>query len=158
MTTTYEPISTQSLSGSATISFTSVPSTYTDLVLVFTGTTGGGLILVQYNGDTGSNYSSTLLAGTGSSVVSARYSTAYTFVHPGPGSTINTTRLNVFNYTNTNAFKTSVSRADYTGSGGSITAGVQLWRSTSAINQIDLKTTGVGTFTGSVTLYGVKAE
>ena len=65
--------------GAATIDFTSIPGTYTDLVLIvnmqssYTGDAGNGA-RIQFNGDTGNNYSDTNLRGTGSSAISYRLS------------------------------------------------------------------------------------
>lgn len=153
MPKTYEPIATQSPSGAASVSFTSIPSTYTDLYVVFTGTTGGGNTKLEYNGDTASNYSCTVLYGNGSSATSARYSFAWIYVIPDTTQIM--FRVNIQNYSNTTTFKSSVSRADI--ASASTTGAVQLWRSTAAINRVDLIASGAGTFTGTFTLYGIKA-
>ena len=155
MASTYEKIATVTSSGGTSISFTSIPATYTDLQLVFDGSTGGGIGSVQYNGDTASNYSCTLLWGDGSSATSARYSVAYTFVIPGSGNLPRTQRLFIQNYANTTTYKTSLSRVDI--ASASTTAGVQLWRSTAAINRVDLISSSTyDSYTA--TLYGIKAE
>ena len=76
MAITYEPIATTTLGTSASsVTFSTIPGTYTDLVLVVAGTsaaTNGNEM--QFNGDTGNNYSFTLLYGTGSAAVSSRNS------------------------------------------------------------------------------------
>lgn len=155
MTVTYSQIATVTSSGGTSISFTSIPSNYTDLQLVFVGATGAGICKVEYNGDTASNYSSTLIWGDGSSVSSSRYSVGWTFVIPGGVSDLVVQRINIQNYANTTTFKTSITRADI--STASTTASVQLWRSTSAINRVDLISSGTyGSYTAS--LYGIKAE
>jgi hypothetical protein len=74
---TYEAIATQTLgSAAASVTFSSIPGTYTDLVLVVAGTltTGTENIVMQFNGDTGSNYSVTSLLGDGSTASSFRSS------------------------------------------------------------------------------------
>ena len=74
---TYEPIATTTLGSAANaITFSSIPSTYTDLRLVGTFLAPDADysdINVQFNNDTGANYSYTLLLGygTGTSSVSA---------------------------------------------------------------------------------------
>ncbi len=77
MTKTYVPISTTTLgSNASTVSFSSIPGTYTDLVIVMgviSTSNTGHYVYLQYNGDTGSNYSTTILTGTGSSAVSTRF-------------------------------------------------------------------------------------
>ena len=116
-TTTYEPIATQTLgSASATVTFSSILQTYTDLILVCSlrkSTSNGGYIAYQFNGDTASNYSSTFLYGTGSSAVSGRVSNE-TFGRFGNGGTGNfeTTILNIQNYSNATTNKTTISRSN----------------------------------------------
>jgi len=67
---TYTPIATQILSSTtASVTFGSIPTFYTDLVLVINGGHNSGLgygINIQFNNDTGSNYSSTVIRGNGS--------------------------------------------------------------------------------------------
>jgi hypothetical protein len=152
MAFTYEPIATTSSSGGTTISFTSIPSTYTDLKLVFVGATGAGICQVQYNG-TSTNYSSTLMYGSGSPSTGS-YSVGWIFVIPGDVSEVITQQINIQNYANTNVHKTSIARADI--ASASVNESVQLWRSNSAINRVDLISSGTyGSYTA--TLYGIKA-
>ncbi len=153
---TYTPIATTTLSSASTISFTSIPSTYTDLYVVIRGVTNGPIIKIQYNADTGSNYSSTLIWGDGSSAASARYSEAWTYVIPGGSASDQLSLLvNIQNYSNTTTYKTSIARANVPDA--STTASVQLWRSTSAINRVDFLLSGAGTITGTASLYGITA-
>ena len=74
MPTTYEPIATQTLgSAAATITFSSIPATYTDLRLVLVGTsTISANPKINFNSDTATNYSQTILSGNGSVANSAR--------------------------------------------------------------------------------------
>ena len=67
---TYESISSVTLtSNSTTVTFGSIPQTYTDLVLVIVAkiTSGGLDMFIRFNSDTGSNYSYTQLYGNGTS-------------------------------------------------------------------------------------------
>ena len=78
-TTTYEPIETQTLSSAAgSVTFTSIPQTYTDLVLVVNGRKDSSVSVDAFycriNGDGSSNYSWTSVAGDGSSAYSERTS------------------------------------------------------------------------------------
>ena len=71
---TYTPIATQTTSGSTgAVTFSSIPQTYTDLVVVI-NTSLSGLCnsLLQFNGDTGSNYSGTVIGGSGSAPITGR--------------------------------------------------------------------------------------
>ena len=83
MPATYEPIATTTL-GSAVNSFTfsSIPNTYTDLVLVVVVPTAAssGTFGLRFNSDTASNYSHTTLSGNGSSAVSYAGDTQTSFI------------------------------------------------------------------------------
>jgi hypothetical protein len=161
---TYEPIATTSPTNNPTeLIFTSIPSTYTDLVLVVTAKSpGGGDIYIHVNSDTGSNYSWTTLTGNGSSAQSARGSnTSAGLLVDYHGTVANDNAhlliANFLNYSNSTTFKTCISRSNRAGNG--VDANVSLWRSTNAINSLKL---GLGsartaTFsTGTVaTLYGI---
>jgi hypothetical protein len=157
---TYTPLSTTTLgSAQTTVSFSSISSAYTDLILVCTGSANVGSNLTVRVGnasvDTGSNYSSTYLGGDGSAAFSGRQSSQTASligaVYTGLGINI----INFQNYANTTTNKTFLSRLSFAGS--AVAAYVGLWRSTSAINIITLSLGGTNTFsTGSTfTLYGI---
>jgi hypothetical protein len=155
MPATYEPIATNTLgSASATVSFTSIPATYTDLVLVIGGAASSAQgMFLYFNNDTAANYSRTLVYGDGTSALSSRSSDHKVLEI---GTAISTLTASVMNYSNTTTFKTTLTRG---GSAANLTiAEVGTWRNTAAINRIDV-TTGTGTMnTGTVlTLYGIKA-
>jgi hypothetical protein len=160
MASTYEKIATTTLgSAAADITFSSISSAYTDLVLIYDVTqsaTSGitGLI----NSDTGSNYSYTQVYGTGSSALS-NTGTSQTQLSVGysDSTTVRSIGiLNFMNYSNTTTHKTVLVRNS---SNFLTSAQVNLWRNTAAINAITLKlTVGVNFSTGSnFTLYGIKA-
>jgi hypothetical protein len=162
MTATYEKIATTTLgSGQATVTFSSISSAYTDLVVVFVGNlSAAATCFLRYNNDSGSNYSQTDMIGNGTSAVSQRRSNATGFrLYDVAASSnpINNLIFNVQNYSNTTTNKTTLLRGS--DSGGEVGAGVSLWRNTAAINRLDF-VTGAGTWsTGSTfTLYGIKAE
>ena len=155
-------ISSQTLgSAAATIDFNSISSAYTDLRLVIVGkyTSSGGNTRIRFNSDTASNYSSTRIAGDGTSASSDRL-TNQTFQRlsfNGNSSTISDfLTVDVFSYAGS-TFKTSLitSSEDYNGS-GSVIRTVGLYRSTTAISSItislDSSTMAAGT---TATLYGI---
>jgi hypothetical protein len=155
---TYTPIATTTLASTATeYTFTSIPSTYTDLVLVVAGQTAstGSSALRVGNGsiDTGSNYSYTNLKGNGTTATSARAS-SITLGYIGEFYNSQTvTIVNIMNYANTTTFKTFISRSN--NAGNAVSTWVSLWRSTAAINQVRFlsgDTMQVGT---TLTLYGI---
>jgi phosphoribosyl-AMP cyclohydrolase len=167
---TYTPIATTTLSSAASSTvFTSIPSTYTDLVVVVNSTfttASSRYISLQFNSDTSSNYSMTYMLGSGSSVVSSS-ATADTSARIGNGSTtiINsaTTVAHILNYANSTTYKTTIGRS----SGDSYAISyVSLWRgstgsATQAISSVTVTcdTTSSNTFgVGSTfTLYGIRA-
>jgi hypothetical protein len=169
MASTYTPIATNTLSSAGTVTFSSIPATYTDLVLVInnavsiaTNTPG---VCISFNGDTATNYSSTHLEGTGTSALSNRQ-TSQSNINAGYNIGLSssstqpaTTIINVMNYANTTTYKTILSRNTQTvGTAPGTGATVGLWRSTVAINSIAI-TAQTGNFaSGTVfSLYGIKA-
>lgn len=158
MAATYEPIATSTTTGTSTITFSSIPATYTDLILVATGyenAGGGGYFALRLNGDTGTNYSRTALRGNGSSPSSAR-GTNETAWYPDFATDSSAVILHIMNYANTNTYKTSIGRFNQTTV--STVGQVNLWRSTSAINEVKLlSSAGGNTLIGTFTLYGIKA-
>jgi hypothetical protein len=161
MPATYEPIATQTLgSATASITFSSIPSIYTDLVAIFQGgiTTGPDDIRLEFNSST-TGYSATLLRGDGSSVLSAlsNNETAIPWMgYLGTGSAGTVSIINIMNYANANVFKTVLNRGSVAASFVSSTVG--LWRNTAAITSCRF-IAGSSTFlTGStLTIYGIKA-
>ena len=164
MPVTYTPISAANGTGSSgTITFTSIPSTYTDLVLVLSGT-ATALQDTRIRVGTGSLsttslYSSTYLRGNGSTASSIRASgtfiqatsTGYPTTTAGYVST-----LQFMNYSNTTTFKTILTRANNAGTGTD--AIVSLWRATTAIDTISAYL-GSGSWNTdfTATLYGIKS-
>lgn len=174
---TMTPIATVTLaSNSATFSFTNIPQTYTDLVLVMnyaccssTGTTANTSPQLRINSDSGGNYSETLIYGFGSTANSGRETTqtAYWIADYGWVSTtanyFGTSVINFMNYANTTTYKTLLERTAHNDSAYSVSMGsiasVGLWRSTSAITSIDIRMNSTNLYrSGSTfTLYGIKA-
>jgi hypothetical protein len=162
MPKTYEPIATFTTTTSSTTSYTfsSIPSTYTDLVVVnnLKATSANSSITLRFNSDSSSNYSVTQLWGDGSSALSQRLTSqtlGYLSYNGFPTATFGTTIINVLNYSNTTTNKSYLARGGYAAASTDATVG--LWRSTSAINSITLY---AGNFfdTGcTFTLYGIKA-
>ena len=163
-TNTYVPIATTTLSSTVgSYTFTSIPGTYTDLVLVTNLATDSAteFLLRVGNGsiDTGSNYSMTYLLGGGSVASSSRSSNG-TSTYAGYTSTTALNKMHIFqfmNYSNTTTHKTSLLR--YSAADTAATAVVSLWRSTSAINTIQIIANGNNLTSGStLSLYGILAE
>jgi hypothetical protein len=162
MPATYEPISTQTLASAvATVTFSSIPATYTDLVLIMTGiasTVGTDSCELQFNGDTATNYSYTLLTGNGAAASSGR-GTGAAFIAVGliTSSEQVSNIWNIMNYANTTTFKSVLGHGNI--AGAQVRTGVGTWRSTSAITSILLKNDTAQNFAigSTFTLYGIKA-
>ena len=169
---TYTPIATYVVSGTSTptVTFSSIAGTYTDLVIVgnLGSETTNAFPYLQFNGDTGNNYSFTQLYSNGSSAISTRVTgTSQLFNSDSSvkqGSINSNVIYDIMNYSNTTTFKTSLSRqntvdaADY----NAVLTAVGLWRNTAAITSVSIKLTRGGTpynFSNGSTfsLYGIKA-
>jgi len=159
---TYTPIATTTLSSTATsVSFTGISSTYTDLKIIATGKrVSGGALAIRFNNDTATNYSKTRFAGNGttastgidtssSSIGTNGWNDAYDQLY----------EIDIMSYSNSTTYKTALVRmaADENG-GGEVSRIVGLWRSTSAINRVDLLITSGTIAAGfTATIYGIAA-
>jgi hypothetical protein len=158
--------------GAASIDFTSIPSTYTDLVIKVsarsnrTGTNYTDDIYVQFNGDTGSNYGAKVLYGGNSSTGSFGSGTGSTVMYggyavgtDGTSNTFGNSEIYIPNYSgSTNKSLSADGVAESNSSTGvfvSIAAGIRL--NTAAVNQVTLKPANGTLFLqhSSAYLYGV---
>jgi hypothetical protein len=163
MPATYEPIATNTLgSAAASVTFSSISGSYTDLVLITSTasdiSSGQGHILCRFNSDSGSNYSVTYLYGTGSSAVSGRdINQTGAFIGRHEETEFGTGITHIQNYANTTTYKTVLSRGGIAGQ--ILIAYANTWRSTAAITSITLTPNAASNFdSGSTfTLYGIKA-
>ena len=160
-TATYIPIATQTLgSAAASITFSSIPRTYTDLRLVFVGTgVTSGDLLARVNGDSASNYSLTYLYGNGSGAGTGGTSlTSFDITYAGGLSTTipHLYTIDFFSYAgSTNKTILTTSSEDQNGS-GYVVGTVQLWRSTAAITSIVLSNAAGNLAIGTIaTLWGI---
>ena len=133
------------------VTFSSIPQGYTDLIMKFSGRTARGgayedSLKIQFNGDTGSNYSSRILQqynSTASSVAetSVGYATIYSALD-GASATANTFgngEMYIPNYTSSNAKSFSIDAVSETnGTQGSDDMSANLWTGTAAISSITL--------------------
>jgi hypothetical protein len=158
---TYSTIATTTLgSNTNTVTFSSIASSYTDLVLVMSVKNTSGSFydnLLRYNNDSGSNYSWTRISGNGSAATSARGSSQTSIQAGWGGTNPAATIVSVQNYSNATTYKTCLVR---TNDADAVTAAYAgLWRSTATINRIDIVAfSGTDFITGSTfTLYGIAA-
>jgi hypothetical protein len=158
---TYVPIATQTVgSGITTVTFSSIPSTYTDLVIVVNAslTAPDSNLDYRFNGDTGTNYSYTSLSGTGSAASSTRAANTNKGRLDNFGyldTTMSTHIIHIMDYADTAVYKTTLSRGNNTANGTS--ASVNLWRSTAAVTSVDLISFVTFVSGSTFSLYGIKA-
>lgn len=159
MPKTYEPIATTTLGSNQTsVTISSIPATYTDLVLIAQVQTlpSGGSLAVQLNSDTGTNYSYTRLYGNGTTATSDRTANTTAILSFG-ASTLNpvTYILQLQNYSNATTYKTAISRVS--NSGEFVASIVGLWRNTAAVTTMTINAITTNFPAGSTfTLYGIK--
>jgi hypothetical protein len=159
-TGTYTLISGTTLTTTAaSVTFSSIPATYTDLILVVNPTYAiNADASITFNGDTANNYSSTYLTGNGTSATSGRFSTMPRIYldQINTGTTIVQYNASIMDYANTTTFKTVLSR--YGGTTKGVEAVVGLWRSTAAITSVLVDGGGANFTSGStIRLYGIEA-
>jgi hypothetical protein len=164
----YESISTTTVGsgGTSTVTFSSIPSTYSHLQLRIIGNVStADSIIMRFNGDSGSNYARHRLVGDGSTVSAASSTTTTSIaISSSPGFPSNAnifggSILDILDYASTNKNKTTrnLFGVDKNGSGG-VTFESGLWFATpAAITSITL-TPASGTINqySSFALYGIK--
>ena len=171
MATTYKAIATVTVGsgGAASIEFTSIPATYTDLALVISArdsrtTDTWSNITMRFNSDTGNNYSAILLYGEGSSAASVSNSaqSSITFVYANSNnSTANSfsnCQVYIPNYASSNNKSVSIdSVVENNAATGLDALTAALWSNSAAITSITL-TPGTANFRqySTATLYGIK--
>ena len=165
MASTYEPIASTTLgSNSNSVTLSSIPQTFTDLIAVWDFALSGAsnnvrLRMGNSSVDTGNNYSGTYVWGDGSSAASSRRSNIPSFYLANAGN-LGTGRVvivsSIMSYANTNVYKTVL--AQCASPGVLVSRDVGLWRSTSAIDVIEFISAGYDFVSGSTfSLFGVKA-
>lgn len=165
-TSTEIAIATTTLSSAqSTITFSSIPSTYTDLRLVIVGypVTDLSTFQIRYNGISTTTYSFTSLYGNGSSAASSRL-TSSNAIYIGDGFSVGDKNtqphlytVDIFSYAGS-TYKTNLSTysGDVNGS-GVVNTTVGLWQSTNAITSIAVSLNVGGNIAAgtTATLYGI---
>ena len=174
VTNSYESIATVTVGsgGSATVTFSSIPATYTHLQIRGIGrsleaNTGLDIIYMRFNSDSGSNYSWHQLFGSGSGV-SAAAGTSSSFMRSGlltlnsePADIFGDSVIDILDYANTNKYKTirSLSGGEYNNTRGGICLFSGSWRNTNAVTTVTLQPS-VANFAQytQFALYGIKGS
>jgi hypothetical protein len=151
-------------SNASTITFSSIPQIYRDLVVVAQGRTIAGnsdQFALRFNGDTSNNYRIVWAEGDGTSATSGGSngtswiitSQGYSAVDPTNGGHM---VANIFDYSITDKNKTVLTRAGNGGAGTTMMCGI--WVSNSAITSVEVRSTAVNYVAGtSFYLYGIIA-
>ena len=171
VTNSYESIATTTVGGggSATVTFSSIPSTFKHLQIRALVRDNRAATLnnmtIRANSDTGSNYTQHALYGDGSTIGAfGNASTTLTYggIIPSASATASVFGacvIDILDYQNTNKYKTFrvLSGFDANGS-GSMRMYSGLWMSSSAITSITLDSETSGDFVqySSFALYGIK--
>ena len=166
----YESIATVSVGagGSSTVSFTSIPSTYSHLQVRILAQSARANTIdyfnMRINSDTGTNYYAHLLYGNGSSA--SAYATGTDskldfsqWVASSSTSIFGSAVIDVLDYTNTNKYKTVRCLNGYDANGSGITQLASgLWMNTNAITGISFYFSNANVAQYShFALYGIKS-
>ena len=176
--TAYDPAATWLIqrttlsSNTATVTFSSIPSTYKSLQIRYlgrsttTGTTVGDNLNIQFNSDTGTNYVYHQLLGNGASATAsgATAQASTNFQNALPRNTVTSNIfgvgiVDIVDYANTSKNKTvrSMYGTDTNGTEGKIYLESALWLNTAAISTITLAPQSNSFLAGSTfALYGIK--
>lgn len=152
---TYVALGTATLSADASVTFSTIPATYRDLVLVVgAAASANGNLSIRLNGDTGSNYSHVRMYA----VSGGSGSDSYTGARSENGSTTTgqgVTTINIMDYSATDRHKTILSRLSWAGT--SLFAHANRWANTGAVTSLEVYNGDTGNLTGTVSLYGIEA-
>lgn len=152
-------------STASTVTFNNIPQTYSDIILVanFGRSAADTGSWFRVNDDSGTNYCTTNITGTGASAISGKdfsVNVGRYFRALSNQTDNNSIIMDFMNYANPNIYKTILTRGGIsTGTGSGTEANVNVWRSTSPITSISL-ITSTGTYSsGSIfNLYGLSKE
>lgn len=151
--------------GAASIDFTSIPATYTDLKLVVSGRTNRALytwdtLNFTLNGS-GTGFTAKYLQGEGSTAISGSGNNMLVNGASATTSTFSSIEMYLPNYSSANYKSISIDNVTETNATTNAFTVLQasLWSNSAAINQITL-TPAFGSFNqySSATLYGIKSS
>ena len=144
----------------STITFNSIPQTYTDLRLVFTGSGTSGYYAMRFNGSSSSFYSVTFLVGNGS-ITESGSNNSNPYFYLGYFNSLSSDMCmyvsDIFSYSGS-TYKTILTAESYDKNGsGEVNRTVGLWSTTAAVTSITIMNTlGTNFLAGTTaTLYGI---
>ena len=162
-TTTYTPIASTTLTGTqTTVTFSSIPGTYRDLIVIISALASNNVSspYLTINADTGANYNRVRMSGDGASTFSNAQTGQTSALLRYQGGISNTTPtpiiIDFLDYSATDKHKTFLSKCQNAAAATDITA--HRWASTSAITTLAFDLGGLNWAAGSTfSLYGVIA-
>lgn len=157
-TNTYTPLANLTLgSAAASVTFSSISQAYRDLILVVDGTVGSAALLgLQFNSDTGSNYSYIRALGYSGGTASSAGTDTFTSYAGVIGTSQSVGTFNIMDYSASDKHKSVLVRSM---SGVAETwMGAARWANTSAITSVKvlLNTSSLNAGT-TLSLFGVAA-
>ena len=167
-TVSYESIASATGTGSSgTITFSSIPSTYTSLQIRYFATSSvtGSSLRLRFNGDTGTNYAFHSVAGLGTGTITTGALASFSAILLGDWSngTVNTYGnvgiTDIHDYTSTTRNKTirEFGGLEQNNNASGVFLNSGLWINTSSINSITFYlASGNFNTTTQVSLYGIK--
>jgi hypothetical protein len=153
MTATYDLIASNVLTSSAaSVTFSSIPATYRDLLLVASATANTNTTFnVRFNSDSGSNYSYVRMQGNGSTASSSSNASATAIWEQSIDTVADQYILQIMDYSATDKHKTVISR--HNRPNAAVWALSSRWANTSAINSIELSVVSPQTLSSGSTFY-----
>ena len=150
--------------GTSAVEFTSIAGTYKHLqvrAIARGGESTFSQFKIQFNSDTGNNYSTHAVYGVGSGAGTGEGFANYPggSFYSGSTTTFGSIVVDILDYSNTNKYKTVRTLAGVDGNGsGIIDLASANWRNTNAITSIKFTTAGTGTIAqhSHFALYGIK--
>ena len=162
-TQTYIPLANITLGSTASsVTFSSIPATYRDLVVVFAGaaTTSANTVLIRLNSDTGSNYSSVFARGNGSNAASSSTTTTgawFLQANEALGTTQSNAIGQIMDYSATDKHTTILTRANNNNTTGpAVEMIASRWANTAAVTSVQVYVSSNAFASGSTfALYGI---
>ncbi len=141
----------------ASVTFSSIPATYRDLILVYDWTsTSAASFYIRLNGDSGSNYTRVYMGAISAAASGTESGTGWNGLSLSAGNERQIGTLQIMDYSATDKHKTALNRANQ--ASPYVIADAYRWANTAAVTSASF-TMASGTFSAGSTfnLYGVIA-
>ena len=161
-TPTYTALATRTLTAAAaSVTFSSIPGTYRDLIFVISGDLVSATAtdsLLRVNSDSGSNYHRVYAFASNAGAISSAAGTPLTSFAPWFATSGQSNAIGqIMDYSTTDKHKTLLSRQNGTQTGVGISMQAQRWANTAAITSLAFSTSNNFATGTTFSLYGVIA-